>query len=119
MSLVERVDEFVNSRKHLDPKTVHNHLTLLISMLTGAIDLKWLREKPRIKKPKIPMDDYTYLTTEDEIRRFLDAAKDGLFAQRTEVTQLQHQFFKAVGVTPPPRFLEIMPSDQRAAGEPG
>ncbi len=53
----------------------------------------------------------------DRLHRGVFKGKDGLVAQRTEVTQLQHQFFKAVGVTPPPRFLEIRPSDQRAAEE--
>lgn len=53
----------------------------------------------------------------DRLHRGVFKGKDGLFAQRTEITQLQHQFFKAVGVTPPPRFLEILPSDQRTAGE--
>ena len=55
----------------------------------------------------------------DRLHRGVFAGKDGLLAQRTEVTQLQHQFFKAVGVTPPPRFLEITPSDQRAVENTG
>ncbi len=53
----------------------------------------------------------------DRLHRGVFVGKDGLLAQRTEITQLQHQFFKAVGVTPPPRFLEITTSDQRAAEE--
>lgn len=36
------VDEYALSRSHLSPKTVANHLTLLISMLNLAIDLRWL-----------------------------------------------------------------------------
>ena len=72
---LETVDALVRSRRHLSPHTVHNFLTMLISMLNGAIDLGWLRSKPRIKKPRISVDEFTYLKTEDEVRRFLEAAK--------------------------------------------
>ena len=40
---LERIDTLVRSRRHLSPHTIHNFLTLLISMLNGAIDLGWLR----------------------------------------------------------------------------
>lgn len=55
----------------------------------------------------------------DRLHRGVFVGKDGLFAQRTEITQLQHRFFKALDVPPPPRFLAITPSDQRAAEEAG
>jgi len=55
----------------------------------------------------------------DRLHRGVFVGKDGLFVQRTEVTPLQHRFFKAVGVPPPPRFLEITPSELRVAGEVG
>jgi hypothetical protein len=55
----------------------------------------------------------------DRMYRGVFAGKDGLVVQRTEVTRFQHRLFKAVGVPPPPRFLEITLSDQRAAEETG
>lgn len=71
------VDEFALTRTHLSKKTVHNILTLLISMLNFAHDQKWIYSVPRIKKPKIKIFDseYRYLRTSEEIRRFLNAAK--------------------------------------------
>ncbi len=72
---LERVDALVRSRRHLSPHSVHNFLTLLIAMLNGAVDLGWLRSHPRIRKPRISVDEFTYLKTEDEVRRFLAAAK--------------------------------------------
>ena len=64
-------------RTHLSPKTVANQLTLLISMLNLAVDMGWLDRAPRIRKPKIrPVSGgYAYLRTDDEIRRFLAAAR--------------------------------------------
>src|SRR5262249_12307249 len=46
------VDRYRATRAHLDQKTVHNHLTLLISMLNVAVELGWLVKAPKIKKPK-------------------------------------------------------------------
>lgn len=71
------VDRFIVSKKHLSPKTVGNILTLLISQLNLAYELGWLLQVPSIKKPKskINSEDYNYLRTKDEIRRFLDSAK--------------------------------------------
>jgi integrase len=73
---VEKADAFVVSRANLDIKTVHNHLTLLISMLNAAVDLGWLTKLPRIRKPKTSLfsADYSYLRTQVEIDRFLLAA---------------------------------------------
>ncbi len=58
-------------------KTVFNHLTLLISLLTKAKRLDWLHEVPKIEKPKIKIvsADFGYLKNKDEIGRFLEAAK--------------------------------------------
>lgn len=73
---VERVDAYVCSRSHLDKKTVANHLTLLVSMLNVAVDLGWLAKAPKIRKPRVPLftRDFRFLRTDDELRRFLEAA---------------------------------------------
>lgn len=75
---VEQVDAFVVSHQHLDKKTVHNHLTLLISMLNLAHELGWIERVPKIKKPKVRIfdADFRYLRTDDEVKRFLAAARD-------------------------------------------
>ena len=73
---LSHVDAFVAEQAHLSPKTVHNHLTLLISMLKLAVDLGWLLRIPRIKKPKVGLDtDYRYLRSDQEIANFLRAAQ--------------------------------------------
>ncbi|MSP62545.1 MAG: site-specific integrase [Myxococcales bacterium] len=75
---VERVDAFITAKAALDKKTVHNFLTLLISMLRVAAELGWLSFVPPIKKPQVRLfsRDYQYLRTDDELRRFLGAARD-------------------------------------------
>lgn len=75
---VEQVDRFITSKAVLDPKTLHNLLTLLISTLNAAVDLGWLAKTPRIRKPKVRLfsSDYSYLRTQAEIDRFLAAATD-------------------------------------------
>lgn len=75
---VETGDEFLVSRAHLDKKTISNIVTLLNSMLIAAKGLGWLLEAPRIRKPKVRLfsKDYRYLRTEEEIRRFLTAARE-------------------------------------------
>jgi integrase len=75
---VEEVDGFVVERDHLNPKTVANHLTLLISLLRLAHELGWLAALPRIKKPKVQLfsTDFRYLRTKEEVRRFLAAARE-------------------------------------------
>ena len=55
-------------------KTLHNVLTLLISMLNLAVDLRWLAARPTIKKPKLITPEFSYLRTQDEITWFLLAA---------------------------------------------
>jgi integrase len=72
---VARVDVFVGQLT-VSTKTQHNILTLLISMLNVAVDLHWIRERPRIKKPRLSSvgHDFRYLRTREEIGRFLRAA---------------------------------------------
>jgi len=75
---VELVDRFIAARGHLHKKTVHNYLTLLISMLNLAHSLGWIFKVPKIKKPKISLfsNDFPFLKTEEDIRIFLLAAKE-------------------------------------------
>ena len=49
----------------------------------------------------------------DRLHRGVFEGPAGRFVQRTELTQLQHQLLKAVGVAPPPRFEMIQPQNQR------
>ena len=74
---VEKVMEYRRARSNLNIKTVHNHLTLLISMLNVAVELKWLATAPKIKKPKISQngEEFRYLKAREEIERFLKAAR--------------------------------------------
>lgn len=67
-----------NQKVPLDPKTVANHLTLLIATLNLAVDLGWLLKPARIKKPRVRLfdKDYRYLRTEEELARFLVAAQE-------------------------------------------
>lgn len=71
-------DRYQLEKQHLDPKTVANHLTLLIAVLNLAVDLGWLLKPAKIKKPKIRLfdKDYRYLRTEGELSRFLMAAQE-------------------------------------------
>jgi integrase len=74
-----RVAEYKTAKEHLNKKTLHNHLTLLITMLRVAhLELNWLSTLPRIKKPTLKLfdKDFCYLKTDGEIRRFLLAAKE-------------------------------------------
>lgn len=59
-------------------KTLHNVLTLLVSLLNYAVELEWLGRCPSIKKPRIVLNDmdFMYLRTDDEVARFLRAAMD-------------------------------------------
>ncbi len=72
------IDEFVIERSHLNKKTVANLLTLLISLLRLAHQLGWVEKVPKISKPRIRLcsSDYRWLRTEEEIRRFLVAARE-------------------------------------------
>ena len=75
---VADLDRFQAERGHLSPKTVNNHLTLLISMLHLAVELGWLRQVPKIRKPRVSQldEDYRYLRSADEIARFLQASRE-------------------------------------------
>ena len=73
---VRAVHDFEKSRSGLSPKTLNNHLTLLISMLNLGVDLGWLTTPPRIKKPKLIDVDYRWLRTPDDIKALLVAARD-------------------------------------------
>lgn len=57
-------------------KTIHNILTLLISMLNAAKDQGWINLVPKIKKPKITIleKDFRYFKSTEEIERFLRTA---------------------------------------------
>lgn len=72
------VDEFTLSRRHLHDKTTANILTLMVTMMNVGTDLGWLPRAPRIKKPTVrPFDeDYRFLRTKDEVRRFLASAAE-------------------------------------------
>lgn len=74
----EQVQHYTIQKAKADrsQKTIANHLTLLVSMLNYAHDMNWLRVVPKIRKPKIPKTKiFFYLKTDDEIVRFLSAAK--------------------------------------------
>lgn len=78
---IELVDLYKGNKSTThSPKTLHNHLTLIISMLNLAKDLRWLAQVPKIKKPRISLDttQYAYLRTDREISQFLhSAAQEG------------------------------------------
>ena len=75
---IAHTDEYQTQRAHLDKKTVANHLTLLISMLNTAVDLKWLLKAPKIKKPKTEIfsAEFRHLRSAHEITKFLQSAND-------------------------------------------
>lgn len=66
-----------NALGDLAVKTVHNILTLLISMLNAAREEGWIDIVPKIKKPRVQKSDpnFRYLKSVDEIKRFLTCAK--------------------------------------------
>jgi integrase len=79
---VEEVDAYVNGKiddEELSDKTVSNHVTLLATMLRLATTFKvpWLLHAPRFRKPKVSLfsRDFQWLRTDDEIGRFLRAAR--------------------------------------------
>ncbi|OFZ51945.1 MAG: hypothetical protein A2381_01420 [Bdellovibrionales bacterium RIFOXYB1_FULL_37_110] len=73
----EHVHIFIQSKNHLSNKTISNHLILFMSMLNCSYDMRWIQEVPRIKKPKICRSPhaFAYLKNDDEIKRFLNAAR--------------------------------------------
>jgi integrase len=79
---VEDVDAYVNQKiddEELSDKTVANHVTLLGTMLRLAMSFRvpWVTMVPRFAKPKVAAfsRDYQWLRSDDEIRRFLAAAR--------------------------------------------
>ncbi len=78
---VEDGDDYINTKiddEGLSDKYVHNHVTLLGTMMRAAEGFKvpWLLKVPRLSKPKIALfsTDYHWLRTDEEIQRFLRAA---------------------------------------------
>jgi integrase len=80
---VEDVDVYANEKiddEELSEKYVSNQLTLLGTMLRLATTFKvpWLVHVPKFKKPKVSLfsRDYQWLRNDEEIRRFLNAARE-------------------------------------------
>jgi integrase len=78
----EDVDSYVNAKiddEELSDKTVSNHVTLLSTMLRMAAGFKvpWILHAPKLRKPKVALfgTDYQWLRSDDEVRRFLAAAR--------------------------------------------
>lgn len=89
---IQDIDRYKATKgPQVSSKTLHNQVTLLISMLNLAAELKWLVIAPRIKKPRISIDDseFSYLRTDDEINRFLAAAE-------TEGKKTSNLYFMAI-----------------------
>ena len=85
------VDAYKAQKAHLSKNTVNHHLTLLISLLRYAKEIKWLVHVPKIKKYKIPQfkSDFKFLQTEEEKTRFLNAAKaEGVHVYSVNMTAL-------------------------------
>jgi integrase len=76
---VEDADAYIDEHDDLSPKTIANHITLLITMLNYAASFRepWILRVPRFKKPKIAAlgRNYSYLRSQEEIDRVLRAAK--------------------------------------------
>lgn len=73
---VPAVDRYLVKKSGRNPKTLNNHLTLLISVLRLSRTLGWVERLPEIKKPTVERDDtFDYLRNRDEVSRFLAAAK--------------------------------------------
>lgn len=77
---VEDGDDYLAANDHLSEKTLANHITLLITMLRMATTFKvpWLLSVPKFTKPKVALfsRDYRWLRSDEEIRRFLTAARE-------------------------------------------
>jgi integrase len=73
----DSVARFTSKLNHLEPQTINNILTLLISMLRAAKELGWLPTLPTIKKPKVRLfcQEYRWLRTDEEIDSFLESAR--------------------------------------------
>jgi integrase len=86
---VREIEAFKAKRTELTNNTVNHLLTLLVSMLRHAIDIGWLAVVPKIRKYRIKVGDssFRYLRNAEEVRRFLQAAKelDQINARRDRV----------------------------------
>lgn len=73
----QRVDSFKLKKNALSDKTLHNILTLFISLLNAAVEIGWLKKAPKIRKPKIIIleQNFRYLETDSDIERLLSAAR--------------------------------------------
>jgi len=62
----------------LSQKTIVNHLTQLSILLNYAFKKKWLDKRTSVPKPKIRLiaEDFCYLKNNEEIKQFLNAAKE-------------------------------------------
>lgn len=72
------VDRLRSDRaKHVSENSVNHVLVLLGSMLRHAVELHWLSPDavPTIRKYKLGDPDFSYLRPDEEIRRFLVAAR--------------------------------------------
>jgi len=58
------------------PKTLHNILTLQISILNLAVDLRWIQSRPAIKKPRLLRGEFSYLRTSADAEKFLKSARE-------------------------------------------
>ncbi|MGO8998687.1 MAG: tyrosine-type recombinase/integrase [Polyangiaceae bacterium] len=76
---VADADDYAESRDDIEPKTIANHLTLVIAMMNYAVELNppWLVRVPPFKKPKVIAlgRNYRYLRNDEEIGRLLRAAR--------------------------------------------
>jgi integrase len=76
-------DDYVNIKiddEGLSDKYVHNHMTLLGTMMRAAAEFSvpWIVRVPKFHKPKVALfsTDYQWLRTDEEIEHFLRAARD-------------------------------------------
>jgi integrase/recombinase XerD len=58
----------------LQPNTIRNVLGLLRAMLNLAVEHGWLASAPKVRLPRAPDLEYSWLRSDQEIRRFLEAA---------------------------------------------
>ena len=75
----ERIAEFsADLMARRAPQTVKNILSLLNAMFNQSVEWGWLPSAPRIRKPKIRLFSagYRWLQNEEEIKRFLAAARE-------------------------------------------
>lgn len=70
------VEEFKAARRHLTENTVNHSLGLLRTMLGYAHDLGWIDKIPKVQKYRLRVEEFSYLKTPDEVRRFLAAASE-------------------------------------------